>query len=162
MSKSILNSQVMRGPLANQGAVKKKSTRAQKNLVFSINMTALIDAFAILVIFLLSNYSGDSHSVNASNKITLPTATQAEILTMGTVVKLEGNKIFVDEKEIRFRDLVTQLIEARKSKESESDDIKNSLIIQADRSIDFDVLSPVIQAGGSAGFNQYKFAAMPK
>ena len=31
--------------------------------------------------------------------------------------KLEGNKIFIDEKEIRFNDLVAKLIEAKKSKE---------------------------------------------
>lgn len=162
MSKSILKAQALNGPLASQGAVRASTKKSKKNLAFSLNLTALIDAFAILVIFLLSNYNGDAHNVNASNKITLPIATQAEILTMGTVVKIEGNKIFVDEKEIRYKDLVAQLIEAKKSKEKETDDIKNSLIIQADRGIDFEVLSPVIQAGGSAGFNQYKFAAMPK
>lgn len=161
MSKSILKAQALNGPLANQGS-KRGTTKSKKNLAFSLNLTALIDAFAILVIFLLSNYSGDAHNVTASNKITLPTATQAEILTMGTVVKIEGNKIFIDEKEIRYKDLVAQLIEARKQKESQTDDIKNSLIIQADRGLDFEILSPVIQAGGSAGFNQYKFAAMPK
>lgn len=153
----------MSGPMANQGIVRAKANSAIKkqNLVFSLNLVALIDAFSILVIFLLSNYSGDAHNVNVSNKITLPRATQAEIMTMGTVVKIEGNKYFVDDKQIRFDDLVTQLIEARKSKEKDSDDVKNSLIIQADRQLDFDVLSPVIKAGGSAGFNQYKFATLP-
>ena len=163
MSQSILNSKVMTGPLANQGIVRSKHNNAIKkqNLVFSLNLVALIDAFSILVIFLLSNYSGDAHNVNVSDKITLPRATQTEIMTMGTVVKIEGNKYFVDDKEIRFDDLVAKLIEAKKSKENETDDVKISLIIQADRQLDFDILSPVIKAGGSAGFNQYKFAAIP-
>ncbi len=152
----------MRGPLASQGAVKSKGSAAKKhNMVFSLNLTALIDAFSILVIFLLSNYSGDAHNVNVSNKITLPRATQTEIMTMGTVVKIEGSKFFVDDKEVKFENLVGKLIAARKEKEKETDDVKNSLIIQADRQLDFDMLSPVIRAGGSAGFNQYKFAAMP-
>lgn len=162
MAQSILKNQTMRGPLASQGAVKSKGSSAKKhNMVFSLNLTALIDAFSILVIFLLSNYSGDTHNVNVSNKITLPRATQTEMMTMGTVVKIEGNKFFVDEKEVQFENLVAQLISARKEKEKETDDVKNSLIIQADRQLDFDMLSPVIRAGGSAGFNQYKFAAMP-
>ena len=163
MSQSVLKNQTMRGPLYNQGAVKPKGNGKKSNpMVFSLNLTALIDAFSILVIFLLSNYSGDAQNINVSNKITLPQATQTEILTMGTVVKIEGNKFYIDEKEVRFESLVSELINARKQKEKESDDVKNSLIIQADRQLDFDILSPVIRAGGSAGFNQYKFAAMPQ
>ena len=87
---------------------------------------------------------------------------QTEIMTMGTVVKIEGNKIFVDDKVASMETLIGKLIEARKQKENDTDDIKNSLIIQADRQLDFEALSPVIRAGGSAGFNQYKFAAMPQ
>lgn len=163
MSQSVLKNQIMRGPLASQGAIKTKGGGAKKaNMVFSLNLTALIDAFSILVIFLLSNYSGDTTNINLSNKISLPTATQTEMMTMGTVVKIEGNKLFVDDKEVTMNTLIGKLIEARKEKEKETDDVKNSLIIQADRQLDFELLSPVIRAGGSAGFNQYKFAAMPQ
>lgn len=162
MAQSILNNQALRGPIASQGAIKSKGGGAKKhNMVFSLNLTALIDAFSILVIFLLSNYSGDAQNVNLSDKIKLPTATHSEMMTMGTVVKIEGNRLFVDEKEVKLENLIGKLIEAKKSKEKETDDVKNSLIIQADRQLDFALLSPVIRAGGSAGFNQYKFAAMP-
>lgn len=163
MAQSILKNQTMRGPLANLGAVKSKGGGAKKNnMVFSLNLTALIDAFSILVIFLLSNYSGDAQNMNLSNKIQLPMATQTEIMTMGTVVKIEGNRIFVDEKEVKLENLIGKLIEAKKQKEKDPEDVQNSLIIQADRQLDFALLSPVIRAGGSAGFNQYKFAAMPQ
>jgi biopolymer transport protein ExbD len=159
MSQSILKRQTMRGPLASNS----KGGKAKKpNMVFSLNLTALIDAFSILVIFLLSNYSGDAQNVNLSNKITLPNATQSQILNMGTVVKIEDNRFFIDDKEVRFENLLAKLIEAKTSKKSETEDVQNSLIIQADRQLDFNVLSPVIRAGGSAGFNQYKFAVMPQ
>jgi biopolymer transport protein ExbD len=159
MSQSILKKQTMRGPLGNQG----KAGKAKKpNMVFSLNLTALIDAFSILVIFLLSNYSGDAQNVNLSNKITLPTATQSQILNMGTVVKIEDNRFFIDDKEVKYENLLAKLIEAKTSKKSETEDVQNSLIIQADRQLDFSTLSPVIRAGGSAGFNQYKFAVMPQ
>jgi len=159
---SILNNQALKGPIASQGAIKAKGGGVKKaNMVFSLNLTALIDAFSILVIFLLSNYNGDAQNVNLSDKIKLPTATHSEMMTMGTVVKIEGNRLFVDEKEVKIENLIGKLIEAKKSKEKETEDVKNSLIIQADRQLDFALLSPVIRAGGSAGFNQYKFAAMP-
>jgi biopolymer transport protein ExbD len=159
MAQSILKKQTMRGPLATQG---KAGGVKKPNMVFSLNLTALIDAFSILVIFLLSNYSGDAQNVNLSNKITLPNATQSQILNMGTVVKIEDNKFFVDDKEVRYESLLAKLIESKKSKKDETEDVQNSLIIQADRQLDFNTLSPVIRAGGSAGFNQYKFAVMPQ
>lgn len=162
MSRSILANQQTKGPLASQGTLNPKGGKKKPNMVFSLNLTALIDAFSILVIFLLSNYSGDAQNVNLSKQMILPKATQTEIMTMGTVVKIEGNKLFVDEKAVKLENLVGTLIEAKKDKEKETDDVKNSLIIQADRQLDFDQLSPVIRAGGSAGFNQYKFATMPQ
>lgn len=159
MAQSILQKQTMRGPLASQGKV---GGVKKPNMVFSLNLTALIDAFSILVIFLLSNYSGDAQNVNLSNKITLPRATQSQILEMGTVVKIEDNKFFIDDKEVRFQNLLAKLIEVKSSKKNETESVQNSLIIQADRELDFNTLSPVIRAGGSAGFNQYKFAVMPQ
>lgn len=162
MSQSILATQQAKGPLSTMGAIKAKGGQKKPKMVFSLNLTALIDAFSILVIFLLSNYNGDAQNINLSKQITLPRATQTEIMTMGTVVKIEGNRLFVNDKEVKLNNLVGTLIDAKKDKEKESEDVKNSLIIQADRQLGFDQLSPVIRAGGSAGFNQYKFAAMPK
>lgn len=150
---SLIESQVVMNP---------KSKRGKSNaLAFSLNLTALIDAFAILVIFLLSNYNGDAQNLDFSAKTQLPTASYSEILNMGTVVKIENGVFSVDEKKVTLETIVEKLIEAKKAKKDQADEIKNSLIIIADKDLDFNTLSPVIRAGGQAGFDSYKFAVMP-
>jgi biopolymer transport protein ExbD len=150
----------MKGPLYNN--MKKKSSSSQKSFVFALNLTALIDAFSILVIFLLSNFNGDAQNINTSANIVLPKVTQAELMTMGTVIRLEGDKYFIDDKQVTLQKIVETLIATKKTNEAQKDDVKHSLIIQADRNVGFDVLSPIIKAGGQAGFNKYKFAVLPK
>jgi biopolymer transport protein ExbD len=162
MSKSILQTTSIRGPLSSQGVVKPKGQKTAKNLIFSLNLTALIDTFSILVIFLLSIFNGDAQNLNFNSKITLPTATRMEILNMGTIVRVEGNQYFIDEEHVLFSKLVEKLIQVKQAKKNEPEDIKNALIIQADRQLSFEELSPVIRAGGQAGFNQYKFAVLPQ
>lgn len=151
----------MMGPLYNN--MKKKSGKSsQRSFVFALNLTALIDAFSILVIFLLSNFNGDAQNINVSANIVLPKVTHSELLTLGTVVKIEGSKYFIDEKEVSLNNIVAVLLETKKKNESQAEKVKNSLIIQADRNLGFDSLSPIIRAGGQAGFNTYKFAVLPK
>jgi biopolymer transport protein ExbD len=157
---SPLSNAKMRGPLYNN--MKRKSSSSQKSFVFALNLTALIDAFSILVIFLLSNFNGDAQNINTSANIVLPKVTQAELLTMGTVIRLEDNKYFIDDKQVTLQKIVETLIAAKKTNEKQKDDMKHSLIIQADKSVGFDVLSPIIKAGGQAGYNTYKFAVLPK
>ena len=162
MSTSALKSTTMRGPLYHQGMGSRGSQKSKKSFVFALNLTALIDAFSILVIFLLSNFNGDAQNINVSSKITLPTVTQSELMTMGTVIRIDGAKFYIDEKEIAQDQIASTLVQMKQDKKDQTDEIQHSLIIQADRSLDFQTLSPIIRAGGQAGFNQYKFAVLPK
>jgi len=161
MAKSILQTTSIKGPLASQGAVRPKDGKVKKDLMFSLNLTALIDTFSILVIFLLTIFNGDAQNLNMTSKIVIPTATRSELMTMGTVVRIEGHQYFIDEQNVAYEKLVEKLVQIRQSKSNEAEDIKTSLIIQADRQLSFQELSPVIRAGGQAGFNQYKFAVIP-
>lgn len=158
---SSLSQAKMRGPLYNN-MKKKKASSSQRSFVFALNLTALIDAFSILVIFLLSNFNGDAQNINTSANIVLPKVTQAELMTMGTVVRVEGNKYFIEDKQVTLNTIVETLIATKKSNQKQTEDIKQSLIIQADKDIGFDALSPLLKAGGQAGFNKYKFAVLPR
>ncbi len=161
MSQSILQTTQVKGPLSSQGAIRAKGSKKKKDLFFSLNLTALIDTFSILVIFLLSVFNGDAQSLNITSKMSLPVASKMELMTMGTVIRIEGNIFYVDEKPANINTLVQTLIEVKNQKNNDPDEVKNSLIIQADRRLSFDEISPVIRAGGQAGFSQYKFAVMP-
>lgn len=161
---SLILSQQSRGvfgsgsPLLRQGRGGSK----KKDLGFSINLTTLIDAFCILVIFLLANMNTQAENIDVSQKITLPSATQTELLTMGTVVKIEAGIIFIDNKQVSKEELVKALLEKRKASASETDEKKkDSLIIQADRQSDFDQIGDILRAGGQTGFTNYMFAVLP-
>lgn len=161
MGASILKQTTMRGPLYNN-MMKRKSGSGQKSFVFALNLTALIDAFSILVIFLLSNFNSDAQNINVNSNMVLPKVTQAELMTMGTVIRIEGNKYLIDEKEVTLNNIVARLVAIKNENSKQAEDAQIALIIQADRSVGFDVLSPIIRAGGQAGFSKYKFAVLPK
>ena len=135
------------------------SRSGKKTLEFSINLTTLIDAFCILVIFLLANMNTSSETIDVSQKVALPTATMSEILDMGTVVKIEDGQFIVNELQVSRDQLVQALSNIRKQETSEKK--KTSIIIQADRQTDFDLIGDILRAGGQLGFTKYSFAVLP-
>lgn len=155
MKSGILKSQIKNSPLQTQKRIHASGAGSKsKNLLFSMNLTTLIDAFCILVIFLLSNMNGQAQNLALGKGQTLPTASVSEIMSSGIVVKLENNEIFVDEEKVSTDDLVKALVD-RKSAE------KNALIVQADKNSDYDKISLILRAGGQAGYDKYAFAVLP-
>ncbi len=126
----------------------------EKSLFFSLNLTTLIDAFCILVIFLLSNMNGRVQNIQENQKIVLPVAIANNVLDQGLVVRIEEGGFFVDDKVTTAGDLAKALLEAKKSATS-------SLIIQADRNSNYENIALVLRAGGLAGYEKYVFAVMP-
>ena len=155
MKSGILSTQMKHSPLLNQKRIHASGGVAKnKGLLFSMNLTTLIDAFCILVIFLLSNMNGQSQNLAMGKGSTLPTASVSEIMSTGVVVKLENNEIFVDEEKVSTEQLAKALVD-RKSDE------KNALIVQADKNSDYDKISLILRAGGQAGYDKYAFAVLP-
>lgn len=155
MRQSILKSQIMNSPILQQKRIQSSGAAVKsKNLLFSMNLTTLIDAFCILVIFLLSNMNGQLQNIQIGKNISLPTANQSDVLNTGIVVRLENDSLYIEDKQISLADMPKRLIEL-KSEE------KKSLIIQADRNSDFEKISLLLRAGGQAGFEKYAFAVLP-
>lgn len=154
--KSALGSTSVLGQLSGGSA---GGASRKKELGFSINLTTLIDAFCILVIFLLANMNGQTEVVDISQKVALPLATQSELLEMGTIVKIEAGQFIVNETSISKDQLVKVLLDIRKNEKDEKK--KTSIIIQADRQTDFDLIGDILRAGGQTGFTKYSFAVLP-
>jgi biopolymer transport protein ExbD len=155
MKQGILATQIKNSPLLIQKRVRASGSKAKgKSLLFAMNLTTLIDAFCILVIFLLSNMNGQLQNLTVGKNTTLPTATLTEIMNAGVVVRMEGNDIFVDDKATTAETIVKVLIDSKTEE-------KNSLIIQADKDADYDKISLILRAGGVAGFEKYAFAVLP-
>ena len=134
----------------------------KKNIYSDLLLTALIDAFSILVIFLLMSFSANGEIIYMSKDMELPKAGQSERLERTTVVKLESDKIFIEDKEVPKENLVAALMDVRKQyKETHPDEeFPAVLTIQADRRIQYKDINNIVLATGNAGFSDIKFAVI--
>ena len=98
MKASVLKNLHQASPLQSMKRVQAGGgPKKEKSLFFSLNLTTLIDAFCILVIFLLSNMNGRVQNLKDSQHLVLPAAVKTEALDQGLVVRIEQNSFFVDE-----------------------------------------------------------------
>lgn len=155
MNASILQKQKMTSPLEAMKRIQATGgSGSEKSLFFSLNLTTLIDAFCILVIFLLSNMNGQIQNLQMGKDMVLPAAVKTETLDQGLMVRIEKNELFVDDKKINKEDIAKALLDAKKPENS-------SIIIQADRRSDYEKIGMVLRAGGQAGYEKYIFAVLP-
>lgn len=144
--------------LAPQGEAHKR------NIVADLLLTALIDAFSILVIFLLMSFSSTGEILYMGKNMELPKAAKGEALERHPVIKLDQGKIFVEEKEITQDQLVATLLQLReKFKETRpNEEFPGILTIQGDRRLKYEALNSVVLASSQAGFSDIKFAVVMK
>jgi biopolymer transport protein ExbD len=153
---------------------------------FKIQVTSMVDMFVILLVFLLKSYSTSPVNVAPSDKLTLPASTSTKDPT--DVLKLVVSKvgIFVDDKKIIdlkdgvltvndvdasdtqfIRALYTELdTQAQKSRQiaSVNDTIEfdGKVLMQADRSLPYDLLRKVMYTSMMAGYSDVKIAVVTK
>lgn len=151
LGKSLLKNQAMKGALAGASRLNPKGGKAKKSLISSLMLTSLIDAFCILVIFLLSNGNNSGQQLDLRGKIQLPQVVHSEAMGMGTVVKFVDGKYFVDDKPVTAQGLPAALYAIEK---------KGDLIVQADRKVEFVEMNPIILAASHAGFEKFKFVVI--
>ena len=170
MGQSVLQSQKSQGILSQMSPLAQKNQRRKSSeLGFSLNLTTLIDAFCILVIFLLMNMNGQTQQVDVAQKISLPEATQNEIMENGLMVKVQPDGIYIDQVKLRPDQIPAHLIKLKSKSNLDSKTVSvedekkyDSLIIQADKGADFEIIGDILRAAGQAGFSKYVFAVWPK
>ncbi len=153
---SLLEPSHLSSALAGQSRIKPSGGRHGRVVVASLMLTSLVDAFSILVIFLIMNHAADQEMLNIGDKLTLPKASASQLIQKGVVIRLENGKVHLDDAVVSLGSLADQL------KAVSTSDKENGLIIVADRSLDYAELSPIILMGSSAGFTKYKFAVIQK
>ena len=132
----------------------------KRNIYADLLLTALIDAFSILVIFLLMNFSSTGELLFMGKDMELPKAALGEMLAPAPVLKLDAGKLYIEDKEITTDNLVAELLDLRKKFQAlhPNEEYPGVLTIQADRRLRYDQLSPIVQASNHAGFSDIKFA----
>jgi biopolymer transport protein ExbD len=141
-----------------------KSERHKREVHAELMLTALIDAFSILVIFLLMSFSSSGDVVLVGKGIELPKATMGEQLDRQPVVKVQEGKIFVEDKEVPESGLVASLLELRKRfhETRPNEEFPGIITIQGDRRLKYEQLNSIVLASSQAGFSDIKFAVIAK
>ncbi len=155
MKASLLNQMKQSSPLRSMKVIRPdQSNRQKKSLFFSLNLTTLIDAFCILVIFLLSNMNGRLQNIQQKDRLVLPAALKSEIIEDGLVVRIEQQQYYLDNRLVAKNNILKALFDIQKLN-------RTSLIIQADRNSAFENIAFILKAAGQAGIEKYAFAVLP-
>ncbi|RYZ78130.1 MAG: biopolymer transporter ExbD [Proteobacteria bacterium] len=163
-NQSILHETSLQSTLGAQSYIKPTHGKWRRNLAADLLLTALIDAFSILVIFLLMSFSSSGDMLFIAKGQELPKASTSEALERNPVVKVQDGKIFVEEKEVGVQALVATLLDLRKqfSETHAGQEPPGILMIQGDRRLKYEELNQVILAASHAGFSDIRFAVLVK
>ena len=160
MNHSVIKKTQMRSPLLGLTRLRPKGEGGKKTLMASVILTSLVDAFSILVIYLIVNTSTASEIIKNNKGVELPTAKSTITLEEGVVVKILDGKYYINEEKVSERRLLKKLNQVKT--EFESENKKVNLIIQADKTDSFEMVNPILVSSAATGFEKIKFAVTPK
>lgn len=165
MVQSVLQQTALQSHLAAQSVLGPKQARWKRILAADLLLTALIDAFSILTIFLLMSFSSTGEIIFINKGMELPKAAKAETLERNPVVKIDENQIYLESRAVGNGDALFQaLLELRKkfTAERPQEEFSPIVTVQADRRIKYSFLNQVVVACAQAGFSDIRFAVLMK
>jgi len=150
--------------LKNQSALSSKGAKNKKSVFEGLMLTSLVDAFSILVIFLLLNFSSSETIIILPTGTELPKAAQNQELQKNTVIKIDESNLYVGEQQVTSDNLIETLINLRKSMNEAAGGVLEdfAITIQADRRIKYSRLNTIVSACAQAGFSDLHFAVLAK
>ena len=152
--KVISESHVEPNWINNVGVMREKRVRKFMQLEAGLTLTSLVDAFTIMVIYLLVATNIGAPDVSVKSGIELPTASRAVLSQPATTVVFDSGDYYIDEEKINKNQLVDKLSDLLK------DSKEKHLTVQADKKAEFEDINPVVLAGLQAGFEEVRFAAI--
>lgn len=153
---------------------------------FKIQITSMVDMFVILLVFLLKSYSTSPVIITPGDDVRLPASTSTKDPTDSLKMIVSKAGIFVEDKKVIdfkegqldakdvdasdtqfIRALYTELdIQAQKSKAiaevNETLEFDGRVIVQADRSLPYELLRKVMYTSMMAGYADVKIAVLAK
>jgi len=155
----------------------------RKSGMISLNLTAMVDMFTVIVIYLLQSFSASGEIMFVQKEVTMPVADRAAELTeRGPVLTLFDDVIMVEGKEVaRSADLdpadqgipaVTEILKGIRTREEQiatargkprdpTKPFEGSVIVQADEDVDFMLVRKAVASANEAGWAKLKFAVIP-
>lgn len=163
-NQGIIHQTALQSVLAGESHLKPRHGKWKRVLALDLLLTALIDAFSILVIFLLMSFSSTGDILNIGKDEELPKSAQAEVLERHPVIKVQGEKIYLEDKELAADSLVGAMLELRKqfAEQHPGQEYPGVVMVQADRRVKYESLNQVVLAASHAGFSDVRFAVIMK
>ena len=161
---SILKHTAMISSLGEASILNPQGEPKRRNVIADLLLTALIDAFSILVIFLLMSFSSTGELLFMGKNMDLPKAAQGIVLERGAVVKVDQGKIFVEDQEVNPEQLTGALLDLRKKFQETrpGEEFPAQITVQADRRVKYELLNSIVLASSQAGISDIKFAIIMK
>lgn len=150
----------------------------KKTMFASLNLTAMVDMFTILVIFLIQLFSA-SGQVTLNDRIKVPNSSAGDPLEEPGTVAMMNNEgmLLIDDKQVPADQMGTELdisipgvvkilTEQREFREriegrNETEVYQGVLIIQADIKTDFRLVRRILTSANEAGWAKIKFVTIP-
>lgn len=160
--KSNLLKNNMRSPLKEGSKLRPSGSKTSKSIQAAITLTSLIDAFVILVLYLVVASSPADNTINIEDNIVLPQTKMMQDPDGSPIVVYKKNGFYIEDAlipEAKLRESLQNL--AVKFKDSFKNN-EAAIVIQADENIGFEKLQPVLVASSYAGIKHVKFAVLQK
>ena len=149
----------------------RKQAQAKRTLLVALSLTAMVDMFAVLVIFLLQSFSAAPELV-LSKGVELPKAMSGSEIKDAPVLALVGGDLFLDQDLVgpvketlnRPTKLMARLKAARESwqKLYPDRDFPGEINLQADQSISSAVIGQVMGIVAQAHYYSIQLAVLAK
>jgi biopolymer transport protein ExbD len=161
---SVLSQTAMTSQLASSSVIAPKGKSWKRSLAADLLLTALVDAFSILVIFLLMSFSSTGDLLLIGKDTELPKAAQTELLERAPVVKVEQGQIYLENKPVTGDSLIQALLDLRKkfAADHAGEEYPGMVTVQADRRVKYEFLNQIVLACAHAGFSDIRFAVLVK
>lgn len=162
ISNSIIKQTAMASPVRQASLLAPKGGKSIHELATPLMLTSLVDAFSILVVYLLMNFSTTGELLYVSKDMVLPQAIEATELQRDTIVKVENEKYYIEQEEVTEQSLVAKLLERREvfQKERPGQEFPGVIIVQADKRTPYKLLNSIVLAGAHTGYSEIKFAVI--
>lgn len=153
---------------------------------FKIQITSMVDMFVIMLVFLLKSYSTSPVNISPNNELKLPTSTSYSdpVDVVKLIVTQKG--IFIEDRKVLefengqlkkgetdatdpmfIRALYTELDNQAKvakgiSEKNESVTFDGKILMQADKTLPYNILQKVMYTSMLAGYSDMKLAVLSK
>ena len=151
----------LRSPIKEGSKIRPFGNSIKKTIAASLALTSLVDAFTILVIYLVVN-AGPAETIDLKEGINLPQAMTGKELDGSPVVTFKNGSFMIENRIIAAADLKVALDQLREKSKNLFKTGEPAIVVEADENIDFNKLQPLLVASSYAGIRHVKFAVLQK